>query len=110
MSFINYTQLDDKSQTPCKHFNDHKPSNEKSFVDCVELRVLYIKQAHAEFVDFFNKVWLNKLSREPRNVGEKLKQGANTQQISSNSNTTKKYTKNLKKKTENLERTKLQIK
>jgi len=56
MSFINYTQLDDKSQTPCKHFNDHKPSNEKSFVDCVELRVLYIKQAHAEFVDFFNKV------------------------------------------------------
>jgi len=61
-------------------------ATKKSFVDCVELRVLYIKQTHAEFVDFFNKVWLNKLSREPRNVGEKLKQaggGGSTKQISS---------------------------
>lgn len=29
MSFINYTQLDDKFQAPCKHFNDHKPGNEQ---------------------------------------------------------------------------------
>jgi len=75
MSFINYTQLDDKFQTPCKHFNDHKPSNEKKVSLTASSWEYYIlSKTHAEFVDFFNKVWLNKLSREPRNVGEKLKQ------------------------------------
>lgn len=65
MSFINYTQLDDKFQAPCKHFNDHKPGNEQKKVSLTASSIIYIKQTHAEFVDFFNKVWLNKLSREP---------------------------------------------
>lgn len=67
MSFINYTQLDDKFQTPCKHFNDHKTKRRKKFRWL--RRVLYIKQTHAEFVDFSNKVWLNILSREPGEMG-----------------------------------------
>lgn len=110
MSFINYTQLDDKFQTPCKHFNDHKTKRRKKFRWL--RRVLYIKQkqTHAKFVDFFNKVWLNKLSREPGEMGgESVVLAGHMERAAAGETRNRSLAETTMPKT-NLERTKLQIK